>query len=123
MRRDEAVAASRVGDRHALRTGDDLAFDNAKAATRVALGCLHPRLQQALLQGSIMESSSLAFPGAKTAVDSGAWTKSRTAHFQASSPLKCRLSRGCQTTRSGRDAVLVGGRAPAKGFGDEVPGH
>jgi hypothetical protein len=23
----------------------------------------------------------------------------------------------------GRDAVLVGGRAPAKGFGDEVLGH
>ncbi len=23
----------------------------------------------------------------------------------------------------GRDAVLVGDRAPAKGFGDEVPGH
>jgi hypothetical protein len=25
--------------------------------------------------------------------------------------------------KDGRDAVLVGGRAPAEGFGDEVPGH
>jgi hypothetical protein len=64
----------------------------------------------------------LSFPAAKAALNSGAWTESRTARFQASSPLKCRSSRGCQTTRTGV-MQLVGDRAPAKGFGDEVPGH
>ena len=34
-----------MGDRHALRTGDDLAFDDAKVATRVALGRLEVRVR------------------------------------------------------------------------------
>jgi hypothetical protein len=59
------------------------------------------RLEEKMDGDEIRLHGCFSFSAAKTAPNSGAWTERRTARFQASDPLKCRLSCGCQTTRTG----------------------
>jgi hypothetical protein len=72
-----------VRGEHALEGVGDLGFRTVM------------RLEEKMDGDDIGLHGCFSFPAAKTAPNSGAWTESRTARFQASDPLKCRLSRGC----------------------------
>ena len=65
----------------------------------------------------------MAFPGAKTALRlrrvDGEPHSALPGVISPEMPLEPRMP----DDEEGRDVVLVGGRAPARGFGDEVPRH